>query len=72
MKDEARRVLPELQNRIDAGKPGSWIAAQGATYDVDGSKVERILGAQYRSLGECLKDSYKQLLEAEKRETLTY
>ncbi|KAH8121184.1 NAD(P)-binding protein [Trichoderma asperelloides] len=72
VKDEARRVLPELQNRIDAGKPGSWIAAQGATYDVDGSKVERILGVQYRSLGECLKDSYKQLLEAEKRETLTY
>lgn len=70
VKDEARRVLPNLQNRIDAGKPGSWIAAQATTYNVDGHKAERILGVQYRSLGECLKDSYEQLLEAEKTKNL--
>lgn len=66
VRDEARRVLPELQNRIDAGEPGAWIAAQATTYNVDGSKVERILGVRYRSLGDCLKDSFEQLLAAEK------
>lgn len=70
VKDEARRALPDLQNRIDAGKPGSWIAAQATTYNVDGTKAERILGVQYKSLGECLKDSYEQLLEAEKTKNL--
>jgi NADPH-dependent methylglyoxal reductase len=66
VRDEARRVLPELQNRIDAGEPGAWLAAQTTTYDVDGSKVTKILGVQYTLLGECLKDSYQQLLEVEK------
>ncbi|KAL6700402.1 hypothetical protein J3F84DRAFT_343974 [Trichoderma pleuroticola] len=66
VRDEARRVLPELQSRIDAGEPGAWKAAQATTYNVDGSKVEKILGVQYRSLGDCLKDSFEQLLAAEK------
>ncbi|CRG84846.1 hypothetical protein PISL3812_02033 [Talaromyces islandicus] len=72
VRDEARRVLPELQSRIDAGEPGAWKVAQATTYDVDGTKVERILGVQYRPLGACLKDSYEQLLAAEKTKSLVH
>lgn len=67
IRDEARRVLPELRDRIDAGTPSAWIAARDTTYDVDGTKAEKILGIKYSPLGDCLRDSYLQLLEAEKK-----
>ncbi|RFU28125.1 hypothetical protein B7463_g8234, partial [Scytalidium lignicola] len=66
VRDEARRVLPELESRIGEGEPGAWRAARDTTYNVDGSKLERILGVSYTSLEVCLKDSYSQLLDAEK------
>ncbi|RFU76021.1 nad dependent epimerase dehydratase [Trichoderma arundinaceum] len=69
IRDEARRVLPELQSRIDAGEPGAWKAARDTTYDVDGTKAERILGLKYRQLSDCLRDTYLQLLEVEKKQS---
>ncbi|KAM0263930.1 hypothetical protein ACHAQJ_000965 [Trichoderma viride] len=65
IRDEARRALPELHRRIDPGEPGSWKAARETTYDVDGTKAERILGIKYRHLDDCLRDTYSQLLEVE-------
>lgn len=63
IRDEARRVLPELEEKIDAGVPGAWKDAQVTTYDLDGSKVDKLLKTRYRSLAECMKDTYSQLLE---------
>lgn len=67
IRDEARRVLPELQSRIDAGDPGGWKTALTTTYDVDGSKAASILKFKYSPLGPCLRDTYAQLLKAENR-----
>lgn len=64
VRDEARRQLPDLRTMIDAGDPGCWQAAKSTTYDVDGSMVTSILKVEYTSLGECLWDSYSQLLTA--------
>lgn len=67
IRDEARRMVPESRDWIEPGEPGVWEGVGDTVYDVDGSKAEKVLGVRYRSLGECLKDSYLQLLEAQKR-----
>ncbi|KAM6522968.1 hypothetical protein FALCPG4_012575 [Fusarium falciforme] len=67
IRDEARRLLPELESKIDSGQPGAWRAARATTYDIDGSMVTTILKVEYRSLGESIKDAYLQLLEAERQ-----
>ncbi|KAJ3455536.1 hypothetical protein MRS44_017018 [Fusarium solani] len=68
VRDEARRVLPELRDRIEPGKPGSWKNDAAVTYDVDGTEAARILDIQYRPLHECLRDTYLQLLQAHKHQ----
>ncbi|KAJ2981871.1 hypothetical protein NQ176_g1753 [Zarea fungicola] len=68
IRDKTRELFPELARRIDAGEPGSWEAARDSTYNVDGSKVQKLLSIQYRTIEECLRDAYSQLLEAEKQE----
>lgn len=70
VRDVARKILPQLRHRIDKGEPGSWEAARETTYDIDGTKVETILGVTYTSLEICLRDSYLQLLEAESQKTV--
>lgn len=64
VRDEARRVLPELRDRIGPGKPGSWEADADITYDVDGTEAAELLGIRYRPLHECLRDTYVQLMQA--------
>jgi len=61
--DAVREELPELKERIPVGNPG----VVQETYVVDGSKAERALGIKYIGLRESMRDSYKQLLEAEKK-----
>src|SRR6478735_7269231 len=50
VRDEARRVLPELRDRIKPGKPGSWKDDAAVTYDVDGTEAAKILDIRYRPL----------------------
>lgn len=62
--DAARTQLPELSQRLPEGRPGFV----EPTYTVDGSKAARVLGLKYRPLAETMKDTYVQLLHAEKLE----
>jgi NADPH-dependent methylglyoxal reductase len=62
--DAVREELPELKERLPLGTPGQV----EDTYKVDGSKATRILGVQYRSLAECMRDTYKDFLHAEEVE----
>jgi NADPH-dependent methylglyoxal reductase len=68
IRDAARAVNDEMKSRVDPGTPGAGDAAKDTTYDIDGSKAERILGLKYTTLEESLRDSYTQLLNAEKTE----
>ena len=63
--DEARVAIPELDGRLPVGVPGAGKTAE--VYAVDGSKAERVLGIKYISIRDSMKDSFAQLLEAEKR-----
>ncbi|KAI8632290.1 hypothetical protein F5Y19DRAFT_472317 [Xylariaceae sp. FL1651] len=68
VRDAARQINDELRRRIDPGTPGAGEAARHTTYDVDGSKLERTLNMQYTPLFDSMRDSYEQLLEAEKNQ----
>ncbi|KAI0600783.1 hypothetical protein F4775DRAFT_504075 [Biscogniauxia sp. FL1348] len=68
VRDAARQTNDELRNRIDPGTPGAGEAARDTTYDVDGTKLTIVLGIEYTPLFDSLKDSYEQLLEAEKKQ----
>lgn len=62
--DAARQELPELKSRIPEGKVGA--GKLEAVYAVNGNKAERVLGLKYIPLEQCMKDSFVQLLQAEK------
>lgn len=64
---DAARYNDELRSRVDPGTPGAGEAAKHTTYDVDGSKAERVLGLTYTSLSTSVKDSLEQLLAIEKK-----
>ncbi|KAI5920025.1 hypothetical protein F4810DRAFT_452456 [Camillea tinctor] len=68
VRDAAREINDELRSRIDPGTPGAGEAAEDTTYDVDGTKLTTILGIEYTPLFNSLKESYEQLLEAEKKQ----
>ncbi|KAI1640511.1 hypothetical protein F4809DRAFT_637634 [Biscogniauxia mediterranea] len=68
VRDAARQINDELRNRIDPGTLGAGEAARDTTYDVDGTKLTIVLGIEYMPLFDSLKDSYEQLLEAEKKQ----
>jgi hypothetical protein len=61
--DALRETMPELGARLPVGTPG---AGKTEVYQVDGSKAERVLGIRYISLEECMRDSFVQLVAAEK------
>lgn len=61
--DILRRDLPELQSRLPEGTPGKL----EPVYTVNGAKAEKALGIKYIPLSETLKDSFDQLLNAEKK-----
>lgn len=62
--DALREALPEIKTRVPEGKPGA-VATKEQVYQVDGSKAEKVLGLRYRSLGETMRDSFKELLDSE-------
>ncbi|KAH8130829.1 hypothetical protein FP744_10001909 [Trichoderma asperellum] len=62
--DVAREEFPELITRLPEGRPG-WIED---AYGVDGSKAEKILGVKYLTLRVTLRDTFAQLLVAERAE----
>ena len=62
--DALREALPELKGRLPVGTPGAGKTEQ--VYAVDGSKAERVLGIKYISLEDSMRDSFVQLVEAEK------
>jgi NADPH-dependent methylglyoxal reductase len=66
IRDSARRVLPELRERIDPGTPGLAEKEKELSYAMDGSRMTSVLGVGYTSLDVALKEVYEQLLEAEK------
>lgn len=63
--DALREVMPEIGDRIPVGEKGAGKKAE--VYQVDGSKAERLLGLKYRSLGQCMADCFRELLESEKK-----
>lgn len=63
--DEVRGEVEGLDDRLPVGTIGA--GKEEKVYQVDGSKAEKVLGIKYIPLKETLKDSFGQLLEAEKR-----
>lgn len=58
-----RKDFPELKERVPEGTP----AVLQAAYVVDGSKAKRELGVNYTPLEVTMRDTVRELLEAEKR-----
>jgi nucleoside-diphosphate-sugar epimerase len=63
--DVLREELPELRSRIPVGKPGAGKLEE--VYVVNGHKAESILGIEYIPLKKTMKDSFLELLEAERK-----
>lgn len=66
--DAVRESIPQLRDRIPAGEPGAgWKELEaGGVYSIDTSKAQRVLGVKYTQFGVTMKDSFLELLEAEK------
>lgn len=66
--DAVRESIPALRDRIPAGNPGvGWKELEtGGVYSIDSSKAQRVLGVKYTPFGVSMKDSFLELLEAEK------
>ncbi|KAF2433598.1 NAD(P)-binding protein [Tothia fuscella] len=62
--DELVKEMPELEGRIPKGEPGAGLK-EGVYYRIDGSKVVEALGLEYTPLGVTMRDTFKQLMEAE-------
>ena len=63
--DTIRENMPEVRDRIPVGNPGAGQTMK--VYVVDGSKAETVLGIRYISLADSMKDSFAELLDAEKQ-----
>ncbi|TFB06973.1 NADPH-dependent methylglyoxal reductase GRE2 [Trichoderma ghanense] len=62
--DIGREEFPELRWRLPVGQPG-W---KEDAYGVDGSKAEKVLGLKYLTMRDTVKDTFAQLLSAERAE----
>ncbi|KIX92847.1 uncharacterized protein Z520_11511 [Fonsecaea multimorphosa CBS 102226] len=60
--ESLRHDFPQIQDRIPRGTPGK----AEPVYQLDGSKAEKVLGIKYTPLRVTLKDTVKDLLDAEK------
>ena len=69
--DAVRESIPELKDRIPAGTPGAgWQELEsGSVYSIDTSKAQRVLGIKYTPLSVSMRDSFLELLEAERKTT---
>jgi nucleoside-diphosphate-sugar epimerase len=63
--DELRARMPELRDRIPEGTPGAGKTQE--LYALDGSKAEKVLGVKYTPLGQTVRDSFAEILEAEQK-----
>ncbi|KAK4450789.1 hypothetical protein QBC34DRAFT_65566 [Podospora aff. communis PSN243] len=57
--DAVRAEVPQLKDKLPVGTPGKI----PETYDLDGSKAEKVLGIKYVSLAQSMKDSFMQFVE---------
>lgn len=64
--DAAREEIPELRNRIPEGTPGGGWEEAKTIYTIDGRKAEKMLGITYTPLNVSMRDSFLELLDAEK------
>ncbi|RFU28120.1 hypothetical protein B7463_g8231, partial [Scytalidium lignicola] len=62
--DIIRDELPDLRDRIIEGVRGAGLTE--AVYQLDGSKATRVLGIKYTPLNVTMRDTVRQLLDAEK------
>lgn len=69
--DAVRESIPELRDRVPTGTPGAgWKELEdGGVYSIDTSKAQRVLGVNYTPFSVSMKDSFLELLEAEKMTT---
>lgn len=67
VRDTAREALPEMKDRIDIGTPGAAEEARNTTYDIDGTALTKVLGVEYESMENSLRDTFVQLVEAERK-----
>ena len=68
--DTLRADFPELKDRTPIGKPGSSsLPEERQRYDASAAKAEKVLGIQFRSVEETLKDLGAQLIALEKNES---
>lgn len=69
--DAVRERIPELRDRVPAGNPGAgWKEVEdGGVYSIDTSKAQRVLGVNYTPFSVSMRDSFLELLEAEKKTT---
>lgn len=66
--DTTREAFPEIKHRIPVGEPGTGKPkALEHIYQVDGTKLTRVLGVEYRALEETVRDSIQEFLEVERR-----
>ncbi|CAG9944877.1 unnamed protein product [Clonostachys rosea f. rosea IK726] len=66
--DLARESFPALRGRIPVGDPGTGEAkALKHIYQVDGTKVNQVLGIELRPLRETVSDSIQEFIELEQR-----
>ncbi|KAL2062253.1 hypothetical protein VTL71DRAFT_6519 [Oculimacula yallundae] len=65
VREAARRAVPELASRVEEGEVGDGERANDTTYDVNGRKLETILGIHHTTLDDTMKDACWQLLEIE-------
>ncbi|KAL9114012.1 MAG: hypothetical protein Q9227_001783 [Pyrenula ochraceoflavens] len=61
---DALRMIPDIQDNVPAGIPGSRVLEHA--YNVDGSKAQKVLGIQYRSLDDSIRDMAKSLMDLER------
>ncbi|KAJ9149267.1 NAD-dependent epimerase dehydratase [Pleurostoma richardsiae] len=62
--DAVRAELPELMGRVPQGQVGKgW---EEEVYEIDGSKAERMLRIEYTPLAVTMRDTFLELLEAER------
>lgn len=66
--DAVRENIPELRERIPAVVPGAgWQELEsGEVYSIDTRKAQRVLAIKYTPFSVSMKDSFLELLEAEK------